>query len=130
MPADAADVLDLRFEMVEAVANDDPLIGATLGGLYRVERLIGVGGMGRVYRATHTLLGKDYAIKFLKVDDEAVRDAVIRELESVRYFAQVDHPNLVSIEDKGEVDGIPYILMSYAGQGTLRQFILNSNLLN
>jgi len=39
----------------------------------------------------------------------------------VRFFAQVDHPNLVSIEDKGEVDGIPFIVMSYAGQETLRK---------
>jgi serine/threonine-protein kinase len=45
----------------------------------------------------------------------------VRELDSVRFFAQVDHPNLVSIEDKGEVDGIPFIIMSYAGDDTLRK---------
>ena len=51
--------------MVDEGPNDDPLIGATLGGLYRVEELIGVGGMGRVYRATHALLGKSFAVKVL-----------------------------------------------------------------
>jgi hypothetical protein len=48
-----------------------------------------------------------------------VRDAVARETRLGAYFAQIDHPNLVSIEDKGEIDGIPYIVMSYAGQDTL-----------
>jgi serine/threonine protein kinase len=43
--------------MEEAERDHDPLIGTTLGGLYHVERLIGVGGMGRVYQATHTHLG-------------------------------------------------------------------------
>ena len=37
------------------------------------------------------------------------------------FFAQIDHPNLVSIEDKGVVDGIPYLVMSYAGQETLQK---------
>ena len=65
-------------------------------------------------------IGKDYAIKFLKVDDTEVRRAVLLELEQVRYFAQIDHPNLVSIEDKGEVDGIPFLVMNFAGTETLK----------
>lgn len=88
---------------------------------YEVINKLGGGMFGIVFKARKESIGKDYAIKFLKVDDEVVRDAVIRELESVRLFAQVDHPNLVSIEDKGEVDGIPYIVMSYAGDDTLRR---------
>ena len=88
---------------------------------YEVVNKLGGGVFGMVFKARKESIGKDYAIKFLKVDDEVVRDAVVRELDSVRLFAQIDHPNLVSIEDKGEVDGIPYIVMSYAGQGTLRR---------
>ncbi len=88
---------------------------------YEVVNKLGGGVFGMVFKARKESIGKDYAIKFLKVDDEVVRDAVVRELESVRFFAQVDHPNLVSIEDKGEVDGIPYIIMSYAGDDTLRK---------
>ena len=82
---------------------------------------LGGGVFGLVFKARKESIGKDYAIKFLKVDDEVVRDAVLRELDSVRFFAQVDHPNLVSIEDKGEIDGIPFIIMSYAGEETLRK---------
>ncbi|MEZ5965179.1 MAG: serine/threonine-protein kinase [Planctomycetota bacterium] len=88
---------------------------------FEIINKLGGGVFGMVFKARKESIGKDYAIKFLKVDDEVVRDAVIRELDSVRFFAQVDHPNLVSIEDKGEVDGIPYIVMSYAGDDTLRR---------
>ncbi len=88
---------------------------------FEIVNKLGGGVFGMVYKARKESIGKDYAIKFLKVDDEVVRDAVVRELDSVRYFAQIDHPNLVSIEDKGEVDGIPFIVMSYAGQETLRR---------
>ena len=87
---------------------------------FEIVNKLGGGVFGMVFKARKESIGKDYAVKFLKVDDEVVRDAVVRELDSVRFFAQIDHPNLVSIEDKGEVDGIPYIVMSYAGQGTLR----------
>ena len=92
---------------------------------FEIVNKLGGGVFGLVYKARKESIGKDYAIKFLKVDDESVRDAVVRELDGVRFFAQIDHPNLVSIEDKGEVDGIPYILMSYAGQETLRNRLEN-----
>lgn len=88
---------------------------------YEIVNKLGGGMFGLVFKARKESIGKDYAIKFLKVDDESVRDAVRRELETVRFFAQIDHPNLVSIEDKGEVDGIPYLVMNYAGQETLRK---------
>jgi serine/threonine protein kinase len=90
---------------------------------FEIVHKLGGGMFGLVFKARKESIGKDYAIKFLKVDDESVRDAVLRELESVRWFAQIDHPNLVSIEDKGEVDGIPFLVMSYAGQETLQKRI-------
>ena len=87
---------------------------------FEITTKLGAGMFGLVFKAVRQSIGKEYAIKFLKVDDGEVRRAVLQELEQVRYFAQVDHPNLVAIEDKGEVDGIPYIVMSYAGAETLR----------
>ncbi len=87
---------------------------------YEITSKLGGGMFGLVFKATKQSIGKDYAIKFLKVDDEDVRRAVVAELESAPFFAQVDHPNLVSIEDRGVVDGIPYIVMAYAGDETLR----------
>ena len=95
---------------------------------FEIVNKLGGGVFGVVFKARKESIGKDYAIKFLKVDDDAVRDAVLRELESVDHFAQIDHPNLVSIEDKGVVDGIPFIVMSFAGQGTLRTRIDDGSL--
>jgi len=88
---------------------------------YELLSKLGGGVFGVVFKARKRSIGKFYAVKFLKVEDEKVKEAILRELESVRYFAQIDHPNLVSIEDKGEVDGIPFIVMGYAGDETLKK---------
>ena len=87
---------------------------------FEITTKLGGGMFGLVFRARRMSIGKDYAIKFLKVDDGEVRRAVLSELEQVKYFAQIDHPNLVSIEDRGEVNGIPYLVMAFAGTETLR----------
>jgi serine/threonine protein kinase len=87
---------------------------------YEILNKLGGGVFGDVYKAKKTSIGKFYAIKFLKVLDEQTRDDVLREIKSVDAFAQVDHPHLVSIEDKGEVKGVPFIVMSYAGDETLK----------
>ena len=83
--------------MGEAQGNDDPLIGATLGGLYRVERLIGVGGMGRVYKATHLLLGKDFAVKVLPEGREDKPDATERFLREARAASKIENEHIVKV---------------------------------
>lgn len=88
---------------------------------YEVINKLGGGVFGAVFKARKQSIGKFYAVKFLKVEDEKIKEAVLRELEGLKYFAQIDHPNLVSIEDKGEVDGIPFIVMGYAGDETLKR---------
>lgn len=90
---------------------------------FEITTKLGGGMFGLVFRARKQSIGKDYAIKFLQVDDTEVRRAVLAELEQVKWFAQIDHPNLVSIEDRGEVDGIPFLVMSFAGTETLRDRI-------
>jgi hypothetical protein len=87
---------------------------------FQIENKLGGGVFGEVYRARKLSIGKPYAIKFLKLADEGARDDLFRELQQVEHFAQVDHPHLVSIEDKGEVLGIPYIVMNFAGDETLK----------
>lgn len=84
---------------------------------------LGGGMFGIVFKARKESIGKSYAIKFLRVEDPGVREQVLRELGTVELFAQVDHPNRVSIEDQGVVDGIPYIVMGYAGEETLKDRI-------
>jgi len=83
--------------MMEAEVAQDPLVGATLGGLYHVQRLIGVGGMGRVYEATHTHLGKAYAVKVLpegRADKPAAVERFLREAKSA---TRIDHEHIVKV---------------------------------
>ena len=95
---------------------------------FEIVTKLGGGMFGLVFKARKESIGKDYAIKFLKVDDDTVRDAVVREIDNVGFFAQIDHPNLVSIEDKGSVDGIPFLVMSYAGDETLQTRLQNGGI--
>jgi serine/threonine protein kinase len=83
--------------MSEGEPNHDPLIGATLGGLYHVERLLGVGGMGRVYEATHTHLGKAYAVKVLPEGRADKPDATARFLREAQSATKIEHEHIVKI---------------------------------
>ncbi len=87
---------------------------------YEITSKLGGGQFGLVFRARKQSIGKDYAIKFLQVEDGEVRRALRAELEQLQHFAQLDHPNLVAIEDRGEIDGIPFLVMAFAGTDTLQ----------
>ncbi len=86
---------------------------------YEIQNRLGGGAFGDVYKARKQSIGKSYAIKFLKLEDDGQREAVERELSHVGHFAAIDHPNLVTIEDMGVVMGVPYLIMGYAGEETL-----------
>jgi serine/threonine protein kinase len=95
-------------------SREDALVGVTLPGGYRVTHLLGVGGMGRVYRAEQVALGRTVAVKVvhphLAHDDLAVG----RFLTEARAASRLSHPNCVAIFDFGRtVDGHPYIVMEY-----------------
>jgi len=97
MPADEDSRVRFEMRMSEGERNDDPLIGATLGGLYQVERLIGVGGMGRVYAATHVHLGKTYAVKVLPEGRADKPDATERFLREAKAATKIEHEHIVKI---------------------------------
>ncbi|MDA1264919.1 MAG: serine/threonine-protein kinase, partial [Planctomycetota bacterium] len=86
---------------------------------YEIQNRLGGGAFGDVYKARKQSIGKAYAIKFLKLEDDGQREAVERELAQVRHFAAIDHPNLVTIEDMGTTMDVPYLIMGYAGEDTL-----------
>jgi len=76
--------------------------GQVIAGRYRLERLVGEGGMGLVYSATHTITRKSVALKFLKVTgDEHVR----RFLREARIAGTVRHPNIVEVHDILQLPG-------------------------
>jgi len=87
---------------------------------YRGAQRIGRGGMGEIYRATDSLLGRAVAVKVLAepyAQDATVRERFTREaLSAARLSGQ---PNTVTIYDVGEQDGRPYIVMEYLGGGSL-----------
>jgi len=83
---------------------------------YEIQNRLGGGAFGDVYKARKHSIGKDYAVKFLKVTEGEV---VERELDQVSLFAAIDHPNLVTVEDVGVVMGVPFVIMGYAGEDTL-----------
>src|SRR5512146_1593674 len=91
-------------------------------GRYRIEDLLGEGGMGQVYRATDERLRRQVA---LKVISAALLDAGAAErlLREARAAAAIDHPNAVAIFDVGEVDGIPFLAMELVVGSTLRRHV-------
>lgn len=87
-------------------------VGSTIGR-YRIDELIGRGGMGVVFGATHTRLNMRVALKILSpdlADDEIFRERFIRESELA---ASLDHPSVIPIYDADEVEGVLYLAMRH-----------------
>ncbi|MCB9598650.1 MAG: protein kinase, partial [Sandaracinaceae bacterium] len=95
-------------------ARPDPLIGRTVGGAYLLQELIGVGGMGRVYRAEQSLLGRTVAIKVIHPHLLGDDQTVARFYNEARAASRLNHPDSVSIIDFGRTeDGILYLVMEH-----------------
>jgi|SRR5215207_401045 len=89
-----------------------PRIGTEFAG-YRIEALLGRGGMSVVYRAENARLGNKVALKLLAeslADDESFRERFVRES---RTAAKLNHPNIVTIYDAGDSEGVLYIAMRW-----------------
>ena len=85
--------------------------GELLAGKYRLEALLGSGGMGEVYRAENTMFGRAVAIKVLREEHAENADLVARFLREARAANIVRHPNVVDILDIGQDDsGAPFIV--------------------
>jgi serine/threonine protein kinase len=100
----------------------DPRIGSELFG-YRLEALLGRGGMGIVYKAYDPRLKRYVALKLIAPglsEDERFRDRFLAETELA---ASLEHPNVVPIHDAGEVDGQLYLAMRYVEGGELKTLL-------
>ena len=94
-------------------SEDDP--GRVLVNRYRLDHVIGTGGMGRVWRGTDTLLDRPVAVKELTTppnlpahEVEVLRTRMLREARSA---AQLSHPSIITVFDVAEEDGRPWIVM-------------------
>ncbi|MFJ3200720.1 Stk1 family PASTA domain-containing Ser/Thr kinase [Streptomyces sp. NPDC086989] len=102
---------------------DDPLVGQTLDGRYRIDARIAAGGMATVYRAVDTRLDRVLALKVMHpalAADAGFVDRFIREAKSV---ARLAHPNVVAVFDQGTDGPYTYLAMEYVSGCTLRDVL-------
>jgi predicted Ser/Thr protein kinase len=100
----------------------DPRIGTELAG-YRIERLLGRGGMSVVYLAEDLRLGRKVALKLLApelAEDDRFRERFLRES---RLAASLDHANVIPVYEAGEGDGLLYIAMRYVEGTDLKRLL-------
>ena len=96
------------------------MIGRTLAH-YRIVRKLGSGGMGDVYLAEDTVLGRSIALKVLTSDAEHLPDVTRRFIEEARAASALNHPNIATIHDFVEAEGLRFIVMEYVEGATLKQ---------
>lgn len=97
--------------------------GDLISGKYRLQRLLGSGGMGSVWAARNQLTDRDFAIKFLLPSLSSSQEALQRFFHEARACGQIKHPAVVDVYDMGQAeDGSPYLVMELLdGEGLDRR---------
>jgi serine/threonine protein kinase len=99
----------------------DPLVGQIVERRYRIEERIGRGGMGTVYRATHTELNRPFAIKLIRTELVSDPVAVRRFKREALALGAISHPNAVNVTDCGVTDeGVAFLIMEYLDGASMR----------
>ena len=111
-------VARLRSELVEM---DKELAANTILSHYRIVSKIGAGGMGEVYLAQDTKLDRKVALKILPADLAANQDRMRRFVQEAKAAAALNHPNIATIHEIGEADGVNFIAMEFIDGATLRE---------
>jgi serine/threonine protein kinase len=96
------------------------LTAGTKLGPYEIIAPLGAGGMGEVYRARDTRLGREVALKVLPESFSRDTDRLRRFEQEARAVAALNHPNILAIHDIGEQDGSPFIVSELLEGGSLR----------
>jgi serine/threonine protein kinase len=105
----------------------DPRVGSLMAGKYRIDGVIGRGGMGAVYRATHVMLNKTVAVKTIKPDLIDSPEMAHRFQREARAATSLEHPNIVAVYDLGQAeDGALYIAMEFVNGLNLKDAIRGS----
>jgi len=103
--------------------NSTVLSRGTRFGPYEILSLLGAGGMGEVYRARDTRLGRDIAIKVLPGELSSSRERLDRLEQEARSASALNHPNIVTIYELGQVDSTHYIAMELVEGNTLGELL-------
>jgi serine/threonine-protein kinase len=91
-----------------------PLVGSRFGDRYVVDALVGEGGMGWVFRATHKYMQQTVALKVMRRDVARNRGAIERFFQEARACSRLRHPHTIKVHDFGvSDDGYPFLVMEY-----------------
>lgn len=105
-------------------------VGLVFDNRYRVERIVGIGGMAVVFKATDLLMRRTVAIKILKDEISADEQAVQRFKHEYQAVAMLAHENIVEIHDASVRHNIKYIVMEYVEGITLKNYMQHREVLN
>src|SRR5436190_3267142 len=122
-PMSADGLLDRPARIAAQVASEltpGAMSGHTLG-VYQLQALLGAGGMGEVYRARDTKLGRDVAIKILPRAVTSDPDRLARFEREARMLASLNHPNICAIYGLEEADGLRFLILELVDGNTLAQ---------
>ena len=120
-PVSADGFLDTPARVAAHIASEitpAAMSGHTLGG-YQLQALLGAGGMGEVYRARDTKLGRDVAIKILPRAVTSDPDRLARFEREARMLAALNHPNICAIYGLEEADGLRFLILELVDGETL-----------
>ena len=101
-----------------------PMVGRSLGG-YQLQTLLGIGGMGEVYRAHDTKLDRDVAIKVLPAAFTSDPDRLARFAREAQMLAALNHQNICGIYGLEEAEGIQFLILELVEGQTLAQMLAN-----
>ncbi len=105
-------------------------VGTVLDGKYELTSLLGEGGMGAVFEATHTLIGRQLAVKFLHPQFATSDEVIERFHREAQAAARIGHENIIDVTDMGMAeDGAPYIVMEFLEGTDVRGLIEESGAL-
>jgi serine/threonine protein kinase len=106
----------------DLLSNSARLTVGTQVGPYRIEGLLGAGGMGEVYRAIDTRLNRPVAIKFLfaRIADENARRRFQQEAKTA---SSLNHPHILTVFEAGEIASRQYLVAEFVDAGTLRTWL-------
>ena len=105
------------------VADEIPVLTGRAFGPYRIGELLGAGGMGDVYRARDTVLGRDVAIKILPEAFHDDPERLARFEQEAQFLASLSHPNIAAIYGVHEAAGLPGLVLELVDGETLAERI-------